>query len=81
MATIETSLYADGALRLTDHGPQGGGVVLMNAQTGKQVDLPYKDANTGPILMTMLDVELRAMDRCRYEPAVIFERFSSMYGK
>ncbi len=80
MATIEPTLYANGALRLTDHGPKGGGVVLMNVPTGKQVDLPYKDANTGPILMRMLDVELQAMDRCRYEPAVIFERFQRIYA-
>lgn len=81
MTDLHVILYAQGALRLTDHGPRGGGVVMMNANTGKQVDMPYKDANTGPVLVKMLDTELRAMDRCRYEPEVIFERFASIYGQ
>lgn len=81
MATLEPILYADGALRLTDHGPQGGGVVLMNAKSGKQIDIPYKNPADGPLMTGMLDRELRAMDRCRaYEPEEIFSRFAGLYG-
>ena len=29
MTTLTPILYADGALRLTDHGPRGGGLVLV----------------------------------------------------
>lgn len=40
MTTLTPILYADGALRLTDHGPRGGGVVLVRTDTGEQVDIP-----------------------------------------
>lgn len=50
MTTLTPILYADGALRLTDHGPRGGGVVLVETATGKQIDIPagaYDDPHLG----------------------------------
>lgn len=35
MTILEPTLYANGALRLTDHGPRGG-LVLMHVPTGAQ---------------------------------------------
>lgn len=40
MTTIDTTLYADGALRLARHGAGKGGTVLMLTATGEQVDIP-----------------------------------------
>lgn len=46
MTIIDTTLYANGALRLTDHGPRGGGLVLVHTRTNgrtEQVSVPYAD--------------------------------------
>lgn len=40
MTILDPILYADGALRLTDHGPRGGGVVLVHVASGRQVTIP-----------------------------------------
>lgn len=40
MTTIDTTLYADGALRLSRHGAGKGGTVLLLTATGAQVDIP-----------------------------------------
>lgn len=40
MTTLDITLYADGALRLTDHGPRGGGLVLVDTVAGDQIDVP-----------------------------------------
>lgn len=42
MTTIDTTLYADGALRLSRHGAGKGGTVLMLTATGEQVDIPER---------------------------------------
>ena len=44
MTTLTPILYADGALRLTDHGPRGGGLVLVHTASGQQctIDPDFK---------------------------------------
>lgn len=39
MTIIDTTLYANGALRMSDHGRHGG-VVLMCVPTGAQLTVP-----------------------------------------
>lgn len=43
MTTLTPILYADGALRLTDHGPRGGGLVLVHVDSGRQIDISAED--------------------------------------
>jgi hypothetical protein len=78
MATIEPTLYADGKLRLTDHGPRGGGIVLKHVG-GQQVDIAYTEAASGPIVTLMLGREIEAMARCRYEPEVILDQVAKTF--
>lgn len=40
MTTLTPILYADGALRLTDHGPQGGGLILVHVPSRRQIAIP-----------------------------------------
>lgn len=40
MTILTPILYADGALRLTDHGLRGGGLVLVHVPSGQQVSIP-----------------------------------------
>lgn len=40
MTIIDTTLYANGALRLSRHGAGRGGTVLMHVPSGKQIDVP-----------------------------------------
>jgi hypothetical protein len=79
MANIEPILFADGALRLTDHGPRGGGLVLLHVG-GKQVDISYEHAWNGPIMVGMLGRHIASMVRCRYEPEVIVDDIAHRYG-
>lgn len=44
MANLEPITYGNGALVLTDHGPRGGGIVLVHRLPDghtKQVSIPY----------------------------------------
>lgn len=41
MSYPEPILYANGALRVTDHGKRGGGIVVVHVASGQQVDVPY----------------------------------------
>lgn len=40
MTIIDTTLYANGALRLSRHGAGRGGTVLHLIETGEQLDIP-----------------------------------------
>lgn len=79
MTIIDTTLYADGALRLSDHGPRGGGLVLKH-EGGKQVDITYHNHDTGAIITPMLSREITAMVRCNYEPEVILEQIAQVFN-
>jgi hypothetical protein len=41
MTILEPTLYANGAIRVTDHGPRGGGIVVVHIASGLQIDVPY----------------------------------------
>lgn len=43
MTTLTPILYADGALRLTDHGPRGGGLVLVHVPSNRQASFERGD--------------------------------------
>ncbi len=43
MTIFEPTLYANGALRLTRHGPRGGGNILMHVPSGRQVEIADAD--------------------------------------
>ena len=81
MTTLTPILYADGALRLTDHGPRGGGLVLVleEGSSTRQLDLPYNAPQAGAQVASMIGREIEAMERCNYEPEVIFEQMSKTY--
>lgn len=81
MTILDPILYADGALRLTDHGPRGGGLVLVleEGSSTRQLDLPYNAPGAGAQVASMIGREIEAMERCNYEPEVIFEQVSKGY--
>lgn len=81
MTILTPILYADGALRLTDHGPRGGGLVLVleEGSSTRQLDLPYNAPGAGAQVALMIGREIEAMERCNYEPEVIFEQVSNGY--
>lgn len=81
MTILTPILYADGALRLTDHGPRGGGLVLVleEGSSTRQLDLPYNAPGAGAQVASMIGREIEAMERCNYEPEVIFEQVSKGY--
>lgn len=65
MTILEPILYANGALRLTDHGPRGGGLVLVHVPTGEQVDIPNDysgDARPGVLDYLEDDIECFGAD-------------------
>jgi len=82
MTTLTPILYADGALRLTDHGPRGGGLVLVleEGPSTRQLDLPYNTPGAGAVVAGFIGREVEAMERCNYEPEVIFEQIAKAYS-
>lgn len=67
MTTLDPILYANGQLRLTDHGPRGGGRVLVYASP---------DGSTAQVDKLRDDevASLQAMLNCNYHPAVIVDQ-------
>ena len=81
MTTLTPILYADGALRLTDHGPRGGGLVLVleEGSSTRQLDLPYNTPGAGATVAGFIGREVEAMERCNYEPETMFYELSKTY--
>lgn len=78
MTTLTPILYADGALRLTDHGPRGGGLVLKH-EGGLQVDIHYQHDGTGPAMARSIGHRIERMLHCNYEPAVVVAQVAKIY--
>jgi len=57
MANLEPILFADGALRLTDHGPRAGGIVLMLVGQPFQCEIPKEHKAT---VLAILESETTA---------------------
>lgn len=81
MTLLDPILYADGALRLTDHGPRGGGLVLVHVPSGRQIDLPYNAPGAGAQVASMIERKIEAMTNCRYEPDVMFAELAKTYSR
>lgn len=80
MTILEPTLYADGALRLTDHGPRGGGIVLLSTLDGTQLDLPYKHAESGAVMRPWLDSYISSLVRTNRPVCEIIELVAEVYG-
>lgn len=73
MTTLTPILYADGALRLTDHGPRGGGLVLVHTPSGRQVDLVNTDADLADYRITNM-IQLGWRDGPIFDMVAFYER-------
>jgi hypothetical protein len=73
---LEPILYANGALRLTDHGPRGGGFVLVHAPSGRQ-------CSVSDTIAEIIDRSLSGepVDPSRpFDPLAYFERIEGWHG-
>lgn len=70
MTLIDTTLYADGALRLSRHGAGKGGDVLAHTATGKQLELPDNNEAAAIIADELAN---------GYEPVAIFNEVARRY--
>lgn len=77
MTILDPILYADGALRLTDHGPRGGGLVLVHEPSGRQVDLVNTDADLADYRITNM-VQLGWRDGPIFDMVAFYERQSQI---
>lgn len=74
MTLLDPILYADGALRLTDHGPRGGGLVLVHVPSGRQVDLEHTDAELANYLITSM-IQLGWRDETIFDRVAFCDRY------
>ena len=70
MTIIDTTLYANGALRLSRHGAGKGGDILVHTATGKQLELP-EDSDAAAIIADEL--------ANGYGPVAIFNEIARRY--
>lgn len=73
MTIIDTTLYADGHLRLSRHGASRGGTVLLRTWDGKQAT--FADEDTAPIA-ALLDAEQNVVN-----PEDIFHHAREQFGR
>lgn len=73
MTILDPILYADGALRLTDHGPRGGGLVLVHVPSGRQIDLKHTDADLANYRITNM-IQLGWRDGPIFDMVAFYER-------
>jgi hypothetical protein len=79
MTTIDTTLYAGGELRLTDHGPRGGGIVLLHVASGRQFDLPYNYPDTGRTVTWAIEYRITSMARGGFDAETILEKIADVF--
>jgi hypothetical protein len=74
MTIIDTTLYANGALRLSRHGAGRGGDVLVDTVSGKQIELPPT------IDIDLLDLGIEQMADAGVRPSTIMARIALVHG-
>lgn len=73
MTIVDTTLYANGALRLSRHGAGRGGNILVHTASGQSVDLKDKDAS-------VVDERIKGMLGKGSSETAVFNYFAFVYG-